>query len=87
MLEALAGLLAAGLLVVGVTLAALLVIAPLALHGVGPRPDRVIVALTAGAIGEAVFLGRGRLPVRARPAVAGGVVLTVLAALWWGWWR
>lgn len=86
-LEAVAALLSAGVLVVGVVLAVLLVAAPALNDGTGPRLDRVLVALLAGVAGELALLRRERLPARVRPAVAGGVIVVVLVALWWGWWR
>lgn len=86
-LEAVAALLSAGVLVVGVALAVLLVAAPALNDGTGPRLDRVIVALVAGVLGEVAHLRRERLPVRARPWIAGLVIVVALGALWWGWWR
>jgi hypothetical protein len=86
-LETVAALLSAGVLVVGVVLAALLVAAPALNDGTGPRIDRVLVALLAGGLGEVAHWRRGRLPVRARAAVAAAVSVVVLVALWWGWWR
>lgn len=86
-LEAVAALLSAGVLVVGVVLAVLLVGAPALNDGTGPRVDRVAVALLAGVLGELAHLRRQRLPARARAGVAGLVILVVLGALWWGWWR
>lgn len=85
--EAVAALLSAGLLVVGVVLAVLLVAAPALNGGTGPRWDRVLVAVVVGVIGEVLHRRRDRLPGRARPAVAAGVIVLMLAALWWGWWR
>lgn len=86
-LDAVAALLSAGVLVIGVVLAVLLVAAPALNDGTGPRLDRVLVALAAGILGELAHLRRERLPSPARPAVAAGVIVVVLAALWWGWWR
>jgi hypothetical protein len=86
-LEATAAVLSAGVLVVGVVLAVLLVAAPALNDGTGPRLDRVVVALLAGGLGELARWRRGRLPVRGRVALAGAVSVLVLAALWWGWWR
>ena len=87
MLQAVAALLSAGLLVIGVVLAVLLVVAPALNHGTGPRLDRVIVAVVAGALGEVAHLRRERLPERARAAVATAVIIVVLLALWWDWWH
>ena len=75
------------MLVSGVVLAALLVAAPVLNDGTGPRVDRVVVALLAGVLGEVAHLRRERLAPRGRPAVAATVILVVLVALWWGWWR
>lgn len=80
-------MLSAGLLVVGVVLAVLVVAAPALNDGSGPRLDRVIVALLAGGLGELAHLRRHRLPDRARAVVGAVVILVVLLALWWGWWR
>ena len=85
--EAVAALLSAGLLVVAVLLAVLLFAAPALNDGTGPRLDRVLVPLAAGVLGEVVHLRRERFSVRARPWVAGLVIVVVLGALWWGWWR
>lgn len=86
-LEAVAALLSAGVLVVGVALAVLLVAAPALNDGTGPRLDRVLVALVAGILSEVAHLRRQRFPARARAGAAGLVILVVLGALWWGWWR
>lgn len=72
---------------VGVVLAVLRVAAPALNDGTGPRLDRVLVPLVVGVLGEVVRLRRGRLPARARAWVAGLVIVVVLGALWWGWWR
>ena len=85
--EAVAALLSAGVLVVGVVLAVLLVAVPALDDGTGPRLDRVLVALLAGGLGELAHWRRERFPVRARVAVAAAVSVAVLVALWWGWWR
>jgi hypothetical protein len=79
--------LSAGVLVVGVLLAVLLVAAPALNDGTGPRLDRVLVPLVVGVVGEIAHLRRDRLPLRARGAVAALVIVVVLGALWWGWWR
>jgi hypothetical protein len=86
-LEAVAALLSAGVLVVGAGLAALLVATPALGDGTGPRLDRVLVALLAGGLGELDHRRRERLPAWARVAAAAAVTLVVLVALWWGWWR
>lgn len=75
------------MLVSGVVLAALVVVAPVLNDGTGPRPDRVLVALLAGVLGEVAHLRRERLATKSRPVVAAAVILVVLVALWWGWWR
>ncbi len=91
--EALAALLSAGVVVAGVVLALLMVVAPWLIHGTGlsttdgPKPDRVLVQVGVGALGEWAHWKRSRLALRFRPAVAIAVVAAVLAALWWGWWR
>ena len=91
--EAVASLLSAGLLMIGLAVAVLVFAAPSLIHGAGlsatdgPRIDRVLVQLGVGALGEVVHWQRGRLPMTIRPVVAVVVVAAVLAALWWGWWR
>lgn len=86
-LEAVAALLSAGVLVVGVLLAVLLVAAPALNDGTGPRLDRVVLTLLAGVLGEAAQRRRERLPERARAWIAGVIIVVALGALWWGWWR
>ncbi|MET3803478.1 hypothetical protein ABIB25_000462 [Nakamurella sp. UYEF19] len=102
-LEVLAALLSAGLVVLGLALAVLVVAAPALVSGTGvagaggpagnllvtdgPRLDRVLVQLIVGVLGEFLHLKRSRLPERSRPAVAVVVILVSFAALWWGWWR
>ncbi len=92
-IEGLAALLAAGVLVTGVLLAVLDLAAPALIAGSGlssaqgPRPDRILVPLIVGGLGEAARHHRGRLDPRWRVTVAVGVVIICLAALWWGWWR
>lgn len=72
---------------VGVLLALLLVAAPALNDGTGPRVDRVLVPLLVGVAGEIARLRRDRLPAQARGWVAALVIVAVLGALWWGWWR
>jgi hypothetical protein len=92
-LEGLAALLTAGVLVLGVALGVLKVAAPAFIDGSGlsaaggPRLDRILVPVVVGVVGELLHANRARLPARVRPAVAAGVILVVMAALWWGWWR
>lgn len=92
-LEAAAGLLSAGLLMLGLALTAAIFLAPALVGGsgfeaaTGPRPDRALVQLAVGLTGEAARLFRHRLPTPARVAIAALILLAGGAALWWGWWR
>lgn len=92
-LEVVAALLSAGLVVLGTTLAVLIVVAPALVGGTGlmtaggPRLDRVLVQLIVGGLGEFVHLRRSRFPTRARPAAASAVILVCFVAMWWAWWR
>jgi len=92
-LEALAGLLAPGVLVLGLVLAASVVLAPHLVPGAGlsaaagPRLDRVLVPVGVGLAAELLHWRRARLPPAGRLATAVLTVLAVTAALWWGWWR
>ena len=93
MLEALSALLAAGVLAIGLVLAASAVFAPHLVPGsglsaaAGPRPDRVLVPVVVGLASELLHWRRARLPRAVRVATAVLTMLAVLAALWWGWWR
>jgi hypothetical protein len=90
-LDALAGLLSAGILLVGVLLLLAAVIAPTALPAAGlgiasgPGWSSVAVHLAVGVTGELVVLRRRGWP----PAVRAGADLVVIAAallvLWWAW--
>ncbi len=92
-LEAVAALLSAGVLVIGVALAVLTVAAPALVHGSGlsaasgPQPGRVVVPLVGGLLGELAHVWRSRLPDRIRWAAALLVIVAELVVLWWGWWR
>ena len=92
-LEATAGLLSAGLLVLGVALAVLRFAAPAFVHDPGlstadgPAIGRIVVQLVVGVLGELLHLTRARLPMPGRAVAAAVVIIGVLAALWWSWWR
>jgi hypothetical protein len=93
LLEATAGLLSAGLLVLGVALAVLRFAAPTFVHDPGlstadgPATGRIVVQLAVGALGELLRLTRTRLPIPSRAVAAVAVIIGVFAALWWSWWR
>lgn len=91
-LEAIAGLLSGGVLVLGVLLVASQLFAPSLLHGTGyatatgPGWWRVAAHLAVGLAGEAGVLVRRRMAPGARLAIAAGTVVAavvVIAAAWW----
>ena len=90
-LDALAGLLSAGVLVVGIVLLLAAVIAPSAVAAAGlgvadgPGWDRVIAHLAVGAAGEVVVLLRRRWPTVVRGLADAVVVLAALMVIWWAW--
>ena len=92
-LEVVAGLLSAGLLVLGAVLLVLRFAAPGLVSGTGlsaaqgPQVSRIAVQLGVGVLGELLHRFRSRLPLGLRPVVAALVIVVVLVALWWGWWR
>jgi hypothetical protein len=92
-LEMVAGLLSAGLLVTGVLLAVLEIAAPALFPGSGltvtegPRWDRVLVPVGVGIAGEVARCWRHRIGGGLRPGLAATCILLCLVALWWGWWR
>ena len=93
MLEAIAGLLSAGLLVFGVVLAVLRFAVPTFVHdpglstAKGPETGRIVVPLAVGALGELLHLTRARMRAPSRAVAAVVVIVGVLAALWLTWWR
>jgi hypothetical protein len=93
MLEGVGALLSAGVLVLGVLLAALAVLGPVLVKGTGlsaasgPRLDRVLIPLGVGLLGEILHVTRRRRRLTSRILAAAGTVLAALAALWWGWWQ
>lgn len=91
-LDGAAGLLAAGLLIVGVGLLVARVAAPGVLDAVGwgratgPPWTAVAAHLTVGGVGELVVRRRSRWPVAARAAADSAVIvvgLVVVAMTWW----
>jgi hypothetical protein len=91
-LEAVAGLLSGGVLVLGLVLLASQAFAPSLLSGTGfaaatgPGWWRVVAHLIVGAAGETGVLLRRRASIAARVTTAGATVvaaLAVLAAAWW----
>ncbi|MGI8590628.1 MAG: hypothetical protein ACR2M5_06505 [Nakamurella sp.] len=93
MLEGVGALLSAGVLVLGVLLAALAVLGPVLVKGTGlstasgPRLDRVLIPIGMGLLGEILHVTRHRRRLTTRILAAAGTVLAALAALWWGWWQ
>lgn len=92
-IEAVAGLLSAGLLVVGVSLVVLQLIAGRLAPGTGlaaadgPTWWRALAQLGVGALGECVVWARRILPAGARVWLATAVIVGVGAVLWFAWWR
>ena len=92
LLDALAGMLAAGLLVIGVVLLLAVLIAPTALPAVGLGPaagpgwSSVLAHLAVGGAGELVVRLRGRWSTGVRAGADATVIAAVLAVLWWQWW-
>lgn len=91
LLDKLAGLLAAGVLVVGIILLLAAVIAPGAVAAAGlgvangPGWARVIAHLAVGTVGELVVLLRHRWPRPVRVLADAAVVLAALLVIWWAW--
>lgn len=92
-LEAIAGLLAAGMLVLGLVLLAAKAFAPALLggHGLeraqGPAWWRLLLVLLAGALGEVAHVARTRFPDSARWVLGVGVTVVAFTALWVTFWR
>jgi hypothetical protein len=92
-LDGLAGLVAAGMLVLGVLLAVAALTAPAVLSrvGLGPAtgPGWVAVALhlLVGGTGEVVIRLRRNWGPRARLAADLSVILVAMVVIWWAWWR
>jgi hypothetical protein len=90
--EAAAGLLSGGLLVLGLALLVLQFVAPALVPGAGfaapagPGWGRIAAHLAVGAAGEGAVAIRGRVPRPVRGVLAAGVMLAVLAVLWFAWW-
>ena len=90
-LDTLAGLLSAGVLVVGIILLIAALIAPslVAAAGLGvaagPGWDRVLAQLAVGVVGETVVLLRRRWPMTVRGFADGAVVVAALLVIWWAW--
>jgi len=91
-LEAVAGVLSAGILLLGIGLVVAQLLAP-RLGGtgleaaVGPGWDRALAAVGVGLFGEGFRVLRRRLPAGARAFIAIVVLLGVGALLWFTWWR
>jgi hypothetical protein len=90
-LDALAGLLAAGVVVLAILLLAAQLIAPSALTAgwgpaTGPGWPRVVAHLVVGAAGELVVRFRGRLPGPARATADAAVVVAAVVLVGCGWW-
>jgi len=91
-LDGLAGLLAAGVLLFGGLLLLAAVLAPALPSAVdlgsaaGPGWDRVVAHLAVGVVGEAVVRFRGRWSTTARAGADLAVVLAAVVVIWWGWW-
>ena len=90
-LDALAGLLAAGGLVVGIILLFAALIAPAAVAAAGlgvadgPGWDRVLAQLAVGVAGETVVLLRRRWSTVIRVLADSAVVVAALLVIWWAW--
>jgi hypothetical protein len=90
-LDALAGLLSAGVLVVGIILLLASLIAPSAVAAAGlgvadgPGWDRVIAHLVVGAAGELVVLLRRRWPTFFGAMADVVVIVAALPVIWWAW--
>lgn len=92
-LTATAGLLSAGVLLLGIAMLVMKFVVPAMRSGTGldesygPGTGQIIAHLLVGAAGESTRLLRRR-PVGAavRGAAAVAVILGVLVVLWWGWW-
>lgn len=91
LLDALVGLLAAGLLVVGVLLLLTTLIAPAALSAAGlgeasgPGWSAVMAHLAVGVVGEVVVRLRDRWPPMVRVPAELAVLVAALAVLGWVW--
>lgn len=89
-LDTLAGLLSAGLLVLGVLLLLTQLIAPLSAAGwgqaAGPGWPSVLAHLSVGVVGELVVRLRGRLPRALRVTADGAVVFSAGFVVAWAWW-
>jgi hypothetical protein len=92
LLEAVAGLLSGGVLVLGLVLLASQVLAPSMLSGTGfaaatgPGWWRVAAHLLVGAAGETGVLLRRRASIAARVTMAAATIAAVLAVLAAAWW-
>jgi len=90
--EAVAGVLSAGVLLLGLGLVVAQLVAP-RLGGtgleaaVGPGWDRAVAALAVGVLGELFRALRKRLPVGARAVIAVTLLLGIGALLWFTWWH
>lgn len=91
-LEVVAGLLSAGLVVIGVALIVLQLVAADIAPGTGlaaasgPGWGRALGQLAVGLVGEVVVALRKRLGHASRTYLAVGVMVAVAAVLWLSWW-
>jgi len=92
-LDAVAGLVSAGTLVVGVVLLTMAVSAPVVLERAGlgaadgPGWWRVLAQLGVGMAGELVVRSRRPWPDGRRAAADLVVIAGCLTVIWWVWWR
>lgn len=92
LLDGLAGVVAAGMLLVGLLLLVAGFVAPAVLPGMGLGPaggpgwSRVAGHLLVGVAGELVVRGRRNWPPSVRVAADLGVVLAAVGVIWWAWW-
>ncbi len=91
-LEAVAGLLTAGIAVAGIVLLAAQLVAPRTGGtgldaATGPGWSTVLATLAVAVVGESLRLLRRRLPAAARMVSAAAVIIGVLVLLWFSWWR
>lgn len=91
--EAVAGLVSGGLVVIGVGLVVLQLVAPELAPGTGlaaaagPTWPRALATAAVGVAGEVVVWARRRLGRAARAWLAVAVIVAALLDLWWVWLR
>ncbi len=92
LVDGLAGLLSAGLLVIGIVLLLAAMFAPAVLSAAGlgdaagPNWVSVLAHLGFGTAGELVVLLRGRWPVPVRAGADLVVIVVIVGVIWLTWW-